>query len=328
MTTSELDRAAARPSPPRRRAARPPAAAVFGAGVWAGVALLTVALRDRQPVTYTPVVAVLCAAVAAATLAAVALAPARARHRGPWVAAAGYWFAFWELATAKLDLLRPPYFTSPQGLAEAFWNDRALLADSFVNSLRLLVLGFAIGAASGLVAGVAMGWAPRADYWAHPILMTIGPVPGAAWLPLILVIFPTSYSGAVFMMSVSVWFPVTVLTRSGVMSVRRAYYDVAQTLGAGTRYLIWRVALPAALPQIFTGLFMGLGASFITLVIAELLGVKNGLGWYIEWTKGWAAYPRMYCAIVLMIVFCGGAMAALFRVRNRVLRWQKDLVRW
>ncbi|MER7131657.1 ABC transporter permease [Streptosporangium saharense] len=313
---------------------RPPLAACLAVLVWAVAAALTLLLPDRQDVPYTSALGVVAALVAGTVLVLALVAPRfarvaeRVRHWGPWLAASGYWFVFWEVSTAKTDRLSVPYFTSPQGLWEAMWNDHELLVSSFLNSLRLLVTGFTLGAVAGVLTGISMAWWRRTDYWVHPILMSLGPVPATAWLPLILVIFPSTYSGSVFMMTIAVWFPVTVLTRSGIAGVGRAYYDVAQTLGAGSGYLVWRVAVPAALPQIFVGLFMGLGSSFITLVVAEMLGVKDGLGWYIQWTKGWAAYPRMYGAIVLMIVLCAGAMTVLFKLRSRALRWQKDLVRW
>ena len=65
-----------------------------------------------------------------------------------------------------------------------------------------------------------------------------------------------------------------MLTASGISNTRASYLDVARTLGAGRAYLIFRVAIPAAMPSIFIGLFMGLGASFLTLVVAETVGVK------------------------------------------------------
>ena len=93
--------------------------------------------------------------------------------------------------------------------------------------------------------------------------------------------------GAVALIALAVWFPVTMLTllRRLPTSARR-YLDVARTLGAGRAYLIFRVAIPAALPNIFVGLFMGLGASFLTLIVAETVGVQAGLGWYIDWAAG------------------------------------------
>ena len=119
-----------------------------------------------------------------------------------------------------------------------------------------------------------------------------------------------------------------VLTWSGVAGVNSAYYDVARTLGARASFLILRVAIPAALPSVFVGLFMGLGSSFAVLVVAEMIGVKAGLGWYLQWAQGWAAYANMYAALIVMSLLCSGAITLLFRTRDRLLVWQKGVVKW
>jgi len=119
-----------------------------------------------------------------------------------------------------------------------------------------------------------------------------------------------------------------VLTWSGVSGVNSAYYDIARTLGASQRFLVAKVAIPAAMPHVFVGLFMGLGNSFAVLVVAEMLGVKAGLGWYLQWAQGWAAYANMYAALLIMACLCSGLITLLFRLRDRLLAWQKGLVRW
>lgn len=347
-TTSEQPRAVQ-----AQREGRPPAAAVAGArpplpvgrrrvgaagaavvGSWAAVfavsALLPSAYDGAATGGYAAFLGVVV--VAALVWAVVALRTPRAaaalRHRAPWAVAVAAWFVFWEVSTTKTGWLRLPHFAAPQILVDAFWADRGLLWASFLSSTWLLAIGFAIGAASGFGTGLIMGWNQHANYWIHPVLQTIGPVPAGALLPLVFVILPSIFSGSVFMVAFGVWFPMAVLTRAGIAAVPRGLFDVAQTLGASRRFLVWRVAVPGALPSIFTGLFMGLGASLGALALAELLGVKNGLGWYIQWAKGWAAYPKMYVAIVVMVLFCRTLMALLFRVRNAVLSWEKDLVRW
>jgi len=88
------------------------------------------------------------------------------------------------------------------------------------------------------------------------------------------------------------------------------------------------VAIPAAMPHVFVGLFMGLGNSFAVLVVAEMLGVKSGLGWYLQWAQGWAAYANMYAALFIMAVVCSGVVTLLFRLRDRLLSWQRGLMRW
>jgi NitT/TauT family transport system permease protein len=234
----------------------------------------------------------------------------------------------WELATTCLGLLPLPYFPGPEGVMAALASDRALLFDSTWHSLVLLLSGYAVGVAIALVTGVTIGWFPHARYWGMPLLKIVGPIPATAWIPLAMVIAPSALCSAVGLVALAVWFPVTMLTASGISNTRASYLDVARTLGAGQAYLIFRVAIPAALPNIFIGLFMGLGTSFLTLVVAETVGVKSGLGWYVSWAQGWAEYGKVYGALVIMAAFFSTIMTVLFKVRDRVLVWQKGVIKW
>ena len=179
-----------------------------------------------------------------------------------------------------------------------------------------------------LITGVTIGWFPHARYWGMPILKVVGPIPATAWIPLAMVVAPSAMFSAIGLIALAVWFPVTMLTASGISNTRASYLDVARTLGAGRAYLIFRVAIPAAMPNIFIGLFMGLGTSFLTLVVAETVGVKSGLGWYVSWAQGWAEYGKVYGALVIMAAFFSTIMTLLFKVRDRVLVWQKGVIKW
>lgn len=247
---------------------------------------------------------------------------------GPWFVALALLLGVWELVTAKLDLLPRPFFATPQSLLEVYADDWARLGECTLRSVMLLVTGYVIGAALGFVTGVAIGWSRAIGYWVHPVLRFIGPLPATAWLPLVFFAFPSSWSAGVFLIALATGFPVAVLTWSGVASVNAAYYDVARTLGAGPGFLIFKVAIPAAMPSVFVGLFMGLGASFAVLVVAEMMGVKAGLGWYLTWAQGWAAYPNMYAALLVMALMCSGLVTLMFRLRDRLLSWQKGLLNW
>ena len=207
-------------------------------------------------------------------------------------------------------------------------SDYKLLFDSTWHSLILLVSGYFIGVIIALVTGVTIGWFPHARYWGMPLLKVVGPIPATAWIPLALVLAPSALLSAVGLIALAVWFPVTMLTASGISNTRASYLDVARTLGAGQVYLIFRVAIPAALPNIFIGLFMGLGTSFLTLVVAETVGVKSGLGWYVAWAQGWAEYGKVFAALVIMAAFFSSIMTVLFKVRDRVLVWQKGVIKW
>ncbi len=250
------------------------------------------------------------------------------RPAGQWLVALPLLLALWEVLTAKLGVLPSPFFAPPQSLIEVYGEDWSRLGISTAYSLRLLAHGFASGAVVGFVVGVWIGWSRIAGYWIHPVLRFLGPVPASALLPLAFFFAPSSYAAAVFLIALASFFPVAVLTWSGVAAVNKSYYDVARTLGASERFLVLRVAIPAALPQVFVGLFMALGAAFTVLVTAEMMGVKAGLGWYLQWSQGWAAYSNMYAALIVMAILCSGLITLLFKVRDHALSWQKGTVKW
>jgi len=250
------------------------------------------------------------------------------RQRVPWLLVLGAFVTLWEVATAKFAWLPLPFFPPPQAIIEVYTDDLPKLLDSVFASVKLQLGGYVIGALVGFLTGVSIGWSRSVGYWVHPVLRFIGPLPATAWLPIAFFTFPSSWSASTFLIALATGFPVTVLTWSGVASVSNAYYDVARTLGAKPSFLVLKVAIPAALPHVFVGLFMGLGSSFAVLVVAEMIGVKAGLGWYLQWAQGWAAYANMYAALIVMSLLCSGAITLLFRVRDHLLVWQKGVVKW
>jgi NitT/TauT family transport system permease protein len=316
------------------------AARLLIGGLTAGIAWLAFAAvvglwadKPDSDWAYTGKLAAISGAFAAAigllTIAGLWLQPLRrVSHFAPWLTLIAAFLGAWEIVTAKLGLLPMPFFPPPQALLEVLSDDWARLGESILASFRLLAGGYVIGAAAGFAVGVSIGWSRAIGYWIHPILRFIGPLPATAWLPLAFFVFPSSWSASTFLIALATGFPVTVLTWSGVASVNSSYYDIARTLGASQRFLVLQVAIPAAMPYVFVGLFMGLGNSFAVLVVAEMLGVKAGLGWYLQWAQGWAAYANMYAALFIMALACSGLITLLFRLRDRLLSWQKGLVRW
>ena len=246
----------------------------------------------------------------------------------PIFAAAILTLCLWEIITGVLHWLPLPYFPAPAGVLQSMVNDRALLFDSTWHSLSLLLSGYALGVVVALITGVCIGWSTHMRYWGMPLLKVVGPIPATAWIPLAMVVSPSAMFSAVTLIALAVWFPVTMLTISGIANTRASYLDVARTLGASRWFLIFRVAIPAAMPSIFVGLFMGLGTSFLTLVVAETVGVKSGLGWYVSWAQGWAEYGKVFAALIIMAAFFSTIMTVLFKVRDRVLGWQKGMIKW
>jgi len=313
---------------------RPWGGGLAAGALWLGAGALTAVWPDADDWGYTQELAILLGGFGGALVVAGLLGDRlgrlgeRLRPKAPWLIALALLVAVWEVLVAKLNLLPRPFFAPPQSFLEVYVEDGRRLAECTIASFGLLATGYLIGAALGFASGVAIGWSRAVAYWGHPLLRLIGPLPAVAWLPIAFFAFPSSWSASVFLIALASGIPVAVLTWSGVAGVNSAYYDIARTLGAGPRFLVLKVAVPAALPHVFVGLFMGLCAAFSVLVVAEMVGVKAGLGWYLQWAQGWAAYGNMYAALLVLALVCSGLVGLLFRVRDRVLVWQKGLLKW
>lgn len=296
--------------------------------------LLHQLVPNRDEEYSTGVYPLLLQAIFAATLVVAAAQwlcpPMRdwACYYAPLLAGATAILAVCDLITLKLDLLPLPYFPGPDGILAAVIDQRDEWLENTYFSLRLLMFGYLSGVTLGLVSGVLMGWFGRVRYWGVPFMKVAGPIPATALVPLAMVMFHNPLVSGASLIALAVWFPVTMLTMSGIANVPVAYFDVARTLGANRRYLIFRVAIPAAMPTIFVGLFVGLSVSFLTLIVAETFGVKSGLGMYLKWQQGVTRYDNVYASLVIMSAFFSSIMTLLFKIRDWVVVWQKGMIRW
>lgn len=251
-----------------------------------------------------------------------------ALYRAPFYAGTVLFFNVYNLLAAKFAVLPVLYFPALDRILAVLVEDTSFLFTCVAYSYRLLLLGWFFGALTGFATGIFTGFSKKASYWISPFVRGIGPIPSTAWIPLVLVAFPSAVSGSVFLIALAVWFPTTVLTASGIANIKKSYFEVGSTLGASRKYQILHIGIPAALPSMFLGLFNGTCSSFITLVTAEMLGAKYGLGWYINWQKEMMAYPNVYAGLILIAVSFYLIITGLFKIKNHVLAWQEGGIQW
>lgn len=249
-------------------------------------------------------------------------------YKAPFFAVGFLALNVYNLITLKFGAIPSLYFPAPERIIGVFITDWFFLLRCLVYSLRLLLSGFILGALTGVLTGTVIGWSPRFNYWIMPFIRVVGPIPSTAWIPIALVVFFKPASASVFLIALGVWFPTAVLTSSGIMNVRKTYFEVSSTLGAGTLRNILTIALPSAAPSVFTGLFNGTSACFLTLMAAEMIGCKFGIGWYINWQRETLAYANVYAALIVIALTFSFLIGLQFRIRNRVLSWQKGTIRW
>ena len=249
------------------------------------------------------------------------------RKRSQFRFAAGIALALWDLLGTKLQVLPQPFFPGPAGIIKAFLIESDFIWQNILYSLRLFAAGFLLGVVVGVGTGILIGWFPKVYYWVSPILNVSGVIPAVAWMPFALTLFPTPFAAAVFLIVICVWFPVASLTAMGIQSTPKAQFEVARTLGAKTPYLVFHVAVPHAMPQIFTGINTASAFAFTTLVMAEMMGQPGGLGYYINASKVWSAYYKVFAAIIVMAIMFSLISSGVGLIEKRVLRWQRGLLK-
>ncbi len=233
-----------------------------------------------------------------------------------------------DILTLKTGYLLLPFAPSPDRILMAIPNNYEKYIENFCASMLLLGEGVFWGLISGFLTGLFMGWSKIANYWFAPALKIIGPVPSAAWLPIAVVLMPTAHLAGVLLIAVAIWFPLALMMSSAIRATDTRKIDAARVMGASEPYILFHVALPAAVPNIFDALFMGLSSSFGALIISEELGVKAGLGWYINWADSWGEYYKVFATVGLFIIIFYTLINILFKIRDHVMKWQQSTVRW
>lgn len=229
-----------------------------------------------------------------------------------------------DLLTLKLAILPLPYFAWVDRIMNSMLEDKSFLLESTLASLKLLFTGYFIGAILGIICGIFAGYSKKVDYWLDPFLKLLGPIPTTTWIPVVMVLSTSFFGGAVFIIALEVWFQTTLATMTGIKNVDSSYYEAAKTLGASEYELVTKIAIPSASPNIFQGLISAMSSACTSLIVAEMLGVESGLGWYITWKSSWADYSSMYGAIILLALNFIIVNIILKKISKRVLVWQKE----
>lgn len=231
----------------------------------------------------------------------------------------------WEIASVS-GLIASTFFPRPSAIAVSLWH---LLAtgDVIVHSAATLgrtLAGFAIGAGSGLVLGLAMGAWPRLHALLDPIVALVHPIPKVAVLPLVLVIFGIGEASKVALGALGCFFPMLINTVAGVRAISPTYFEVARSYGAGRLAMFADVVIPGALPMVMTGARLALNMSLVLVIAGELLVAQQGLGQAM-----WFSWQTMRITDVYAWLVVTGALGVtlnwvLARVAAWSMPWRRD----
>lgn len=188
-------------------------------------------------------------------------------------------------------------------------------------SLRRILLGFAVAAVLGVGLGILIGRYRLVRQLTMPALEMFRPIPAIAWVPMSIMLWPSNEVSIVFITFLGSFFPILLNTVHGVEGIDPVLLRAARSLGAGERRLLWHVVLPGALPHVFTGLAVGMGVAWVSLIAAEMISGQFGIGYFT-----WEAYSLItYAEIALGMItigvlglLCSGAIRLVARM---VMPW-------
>ena len=234
----------------------------------------------------------------------------------------------WYIVTEVLHLLSPIIAPGPRVVLKALTAkfvdpnpDGAVLLEHIMASLTVALAGFGLGAVIGIPLGICMAWYRKVDLFAKPLFDLIRPIPPIAWIPLMILWFGIGLPAKAAVIFLSAFIPCVINSYSGIRQTNPVHLWVGSTFGATDRENLWKIAIPTAIPSIFTGLRISLGLAWTSLVAAELLAATQGLGYMIQVAR-MLGRPDIIVVGMLVIGSIGALLGLLLELLER--RFVKD----
>jgi len=217
-------------------------------------------------------------------------------------------------------------FDPTQGGRFAWLMSSELLGDAIASLYRVL-LGFVLGAGMALPLGLLMGASERIHQLMNPLVQVLRPIPPSAYIPLAMLWFGLGNPPAVFLIIIGAFFPVLINTIAGVRNLDAVYLRAARNLGAGKVTIFLRVMLPGATPYILAGARIGIGTSFILVIVSEMIAVNSGLGFRILEGREYFWTDKVIAGMFTIGVIGLAIDTLISRFSKRLLRWHQGLER-
>lgn len=231
--------------------------------------------------------------------------------------------ALWEIVV-RLGLVNPLFTSSPSRIVaaaiemfadESFYGHLEVSAEEFFS-------GFALAIVIGVPLGILMGWYSRVNAILEPFVSALYATPRIALLPLVVIWFGIGIASKIAIVFLGAIFPILVNTITGVRTIEADFVKVARSFGASDRQMFLTVVLPSAVPMLLTGLRLGLGHALVGIVVGEMYGATQGLGYLIAVAGARFQTDRVMVGIIL-IAGLGVALTELLRaIERRFERWR------
>jgi ABC-type nitrate/sulfonate/bicarbonate transport system permease component len=234
--------------------------------------------------------------------------------------------AIWEVIWSYTDWISPLFFSGPSAIAKQFWyglNEGTLLSD-LAFSGKNFAIGFALALVGGVVVGVIVGWYRVARMVFAPFLNALYATPRLAMMPLIIIWFGIGYESKVFIVFLSAFFPILVNTIGGIRTLDRDLLRAARAFCASDWQIFKTLAVPASVPFILTGVRQGVALGLIGVVVGEMLGGSEGIGFMVTYGGQTFQTDTVFVGVII-IAFAGIVLTSIAeRLERRFSRWRPE----
>lgn len=185
-------------------------------------------------------------------------------------------------------------------------------------SLRRVLLALAVSWAFGISFGILIGWNRKAKAFFGTIFEVIRPIPPIAWIPLIIMWFGIGEFPKVLLVFIGTFVPLVINTSTGIEMVDKINLDVGRIFGGNDGQILKSIVIPTALPSIFAGIRTSVSSGWTTVLAAEMLGAKQGLGSLV--TRGWQGSDLSLVLVsVIMIAIIGALLSVILQKLEKVV---------
>jgi NitT/TauT family transport system permease protein len=233
--------------------------------------------------------------------------------------------AVWEAAWSA-GMISPLFFSGPSAIAKQMaysWTRGNLKADLIYSGTNF-ALGFAGAVVAGIVVGILVGWYKTLGLLANPLLNALYATPRVAMIPLILIWFGVGMWSKVFIVFISAFFPILVNTVGGMRAIDRDLLRAARAFCASDWQIFKTVAIPGAVPFILTGIRQGVALGLIGVVVGEMFGGSQGIGFMVAYGGQTFATDILFVGVIV-IAAAGIVLTSLAeRLERRFSRWRPE----
>lgn len=234
--------------------------------------------------------------------------------------------ALWEVF-ARFGLVQVQVLSSPVEIVQAFFHllTKGNLLTDVIDSLKRVLIGIILGSAMGIVTSILFGIRKSVYEYIGFMVEIIRPIPPIAWIPIAILWFGIGDAPACFLVSLGAFFPVFTNTIKAIRGIETKYINLGFSLGASKSLVFRRILIPQILPDLMTGIRIGVGIGWIIVITAEMVGAQSGLGYMIQLNRILLQMPNVIVGMIVIGIIGLCLSSAMNFLETLFIPWRKRM---